>query len=52
MTDSGVLLLVGFVAAALLIWPGALLRYSRRDHWIAGYATERPTAAGASERCT
>jgi len=45
VTNPSALLLIGFVAAALLIWPGALLRYSRRDHWIAGY-----NAASQAER--
>ena len=37
MSDIGIILIGGALCALGLVWPGALLRYSRRYHWIAGY---------------
>jgi hypothetical protein len=39
VSGTGIILIGGALVAAGLIWPGVLLRYARRYHWIAGYNT-------------
>ena len=39
MSNTGVIVIGGVLFAAGFVWPGLLLRYTRRYHWIAGYNT-------------
>jgi hypothetical protein len=37
MSGRPIILIAGNLLATAFIWPGLLLRYTRRYHWIAGY---------------